>query len=350
MISLLSTLFFTNQEYQIRNIEFKGPYKIHKSYILSLLTIDSVYTKNYELEDEKFLRSTFLFSEVDIRLLPFNNDSCDIEIFLKEKETININISFGHANNRDVYQFGISERSLFNRHILAAMYSSYERNKLSYTFWTEIPRIFKNFDLLFQYYNHHQNENILGESQVNDYELMRIGVRTGLRYHFSNYLFHETEIELFQEAYQKVNEEVDLSLPIRADKMKKSLINKTIYQDVNYDSYRIDGYKLTNQFSFYGEEGFNNPFSVWFLEFKKYFSNDRILFASRALHGRSSATEYLYPFSIDGLSTVRSGTKNEVRGQEISLLNLEVRYVFYDYSWFYLQTAVFYDFAHLKHK
>jgi hypothetical protein len=313
-----------------------------------MLKIESTYSSEQEIDDEKLLRATHLFKEVDIRLEPFSEDSCDLVIYLIEKETINFNFSFGHINKRDVYHFGVSERSLFNRNILAAFYSSYERDKLSYTIWSEIPRIVSDVDLLFQFYKHKQNEYILGKAQVNDYEIMRLGIKTGLRYHFSHFLSHEIQIELFQEEYQKVNSQIDLSLPSNANKMKKSLSNKTVYQDLNYDSYRIDGYKINNQFRLYGEDGFTNPFSVWHIELNKYKSFKRLMFAGRVLTGRSSETEYLYPFSIDGLSTVRSGTKNEIRGQEINLMNLEIRYVFYDQTWFFLQSVIFYDFAYLR--
>lgn len=347
VINFLFIFAFFNQDYSIKDIKFIGNFSVERETLVSIMMLEAEQRYSVDELGERLilLKNSGLFYSVDY--IENQNSANLYTIELKEKTTINAFIHYNSSSNLSKLSFGLQERNLFNKYILIASHFDYVESKLSESLWLEYPFIIKNIDLLLSVYQHRNTDFYYSEDKSYPLQIERLGVKTGLRYHFNKNIRFEGEYERFNEDYMFNNDFVIDQIRNKRFHFEKSSYHLSAhYSNLEKQFYSMNGLELSNYFKFYQHKE-DPSYSNNLLRISYFKSEEKLTYASRLMLGASEKSDYLYPFTSDGLSTIRASKFNEKRGQYSIIANLETRYAFWDEESFYLQAIAFIDHASL---
>lgn len=237
------------------------------------------------------------------------NDDLAIGVGIAEFNLLGRNIQLGGYYRHDVFNsFGVQTRAsfLFGRNYGLGL--GYFNNK------TLEPVFFQESEALYSY----QNEafEISGIFQLHQNHQLEIGFR------------------IFSEAYRFLSGEIPNGIPTTLDTDKQNYFTSYIFDDLDYDYYRLDGLKNRLRLDYiHGDDLFNTEdFTMAVNDFRYYkFIGKRGNLASRlVLATATNSGSPFAPFEIDNQRNTRGAGNVIDRGTSQIVLNNEFRYTIHE--------------------
>jgi outer membrane protein assembly factor BamA len=349
---LLIFLFLTNitfsQEKVVTKIDFINIKSMNKSFLTNI-----VYTKEgQKLDSIKLDQDIIILNRLNgvskatytIILLAENNYQINYDIV--ENFSLIPSLNAGTTEDNGFYRIGLYEFNLLGRNI--AFGGFYQYNKFnSFGINFSAPTLFSNqYGLDFNFQKLSSKEPLFIDGQKASYQYTNTsGEILGVyQYDYKNRL--KLGFSVFKEDYQYLNGATNPDVPQKLDVNKRQLKLQYSYDDLNYDYYKVTGFKSNLYLQYVtSENNFQDKFIIGWNDFMYYkLIGHDLNWASRLRLGLATNSNSPFaPFSVDNNLNIR-GVGNIIdRGTGTLVVNTEFRKTLYEKKWFVLQGNAFVD-------
>jgi hypothetical protein len=343
----LSTVIYS-QEKVIDKIEFVNTKSMNKPFLSKMI----ISQKGQKLDSTKLDQDIILLnrlngvSKATYNVVLIAENTYQVNYDIVENFSLIPTLNAGTTDENGFYRVGLYEFNAFGRNI--AFGGFYQYNKFnSFGINFSAPTLFSNqYGLDFNFQKLSSKEPLFIDGQKANYQYTNTaGEILGVyQYDYKNRI--KLGFSVFKEDYQYLNGAVSPEVPKELDISKTQFKFQYSYDDLNYDYYKIKGFKSNLYLQYVmSENNFQDKFTIGWNDFMYYkLIGPELNWATRLRLGLATNSNSPFaPFSVDNNLNIR-GVGNIIdRGTGTVVLNTEFRKTLYEKKWFVIQGNAFLD-------